>query len=99
MWLVGLSLAAAVVTAIWYYKDGKDELKLGFLSLLLWGTTVMVFVDHVMGYLTERGEFFDMTLESALLNVVLVTIALMVWEVVLLLKDPKGRLKILFKLS
>ena len=97
MWLVVLSLVATLVTAIWYAKDEKGELKLSFLSLLLWGTTIMVLVDHVMGYLTEGGEFFELTVEAALLSVVLVIVSLIVWEVVLIFKDPKRRLRMIFK--
>jgi len=77
MWLVIVSLLAVIVTAIWYaIDDGKY--KLGFLSLILWGTTIMVFVDHVLGYLAEGGEFFEVTGDAALLGVVLVIIALIV---------------------
>ena len=92
MWLVILSLAAAIVTALWYTKD-DGTYKLGFLSMILWGTVIMVFVDHVMGYLIEGGEFLETTVDATILGVVLVTVALIVWEVVLLLKDPKEKLK------
>ena len=92
MWLVVISLAAAITTAIWYAKD-NGEYKLSFLSLILWGTAIMVFVDHVMGYLAEGGEFLEMTTEATLLGVVLVIVALIVWEIALLISDPKGRLK------
>jgi len=60
-----------------------------FLSLILWGTIIMVLVDHVMGYLMEGGELLEMTVEATVLGVVLLIAALIVWEVVLLLKDPK----------
>ena len=94
MWLIILALAAVTATAAWYIKD-NDTYKLGFLSLLLWGTTLMVFVDHLIGYLTEGGEFLETTLDATILGVVLVTVALIVWEVILLLKDPKNKLKTL----
>lgn len=92
MWLVEISLVAAIVTAMWYARDDKVY-KLGFLSLILWGAAIMVFVDHLMGYLTEEGEFLEVTADATLLGIVLVIVALIVWEVVLLLKDPKGKLK------
>ena len=91
MWLVIVSLLAVIVTAIWYAID-DSKYKLGFLSLILWGTTIMVFVDHVLGYLAEGGEFFEVTGDAALLGVVLVIIALIVWEIVLLISDPKEKL-------
>ena len=94
MWLILLALAAVTATAAWYIKD-NGTYKLGFLSMILWGTTLMVFVDHLIGYLTERGEFLETTLDATILGVVLVTVALIVWEVILLLKDPKNKLKTL----
>jgi len=76
MWLIVMMLAAVIATAIWYiYDDRRETYSLGVLALILWGTSIMVLVDHVMGYLAEGGEF------------------LIVWEVVLLVRDPKGILK------
>jgi peptidoglycan biosynthesis protein MviN/MurJ (putative lipid II flippase) len=97
MWLVVISLVAAIVTAVWYAKDEKGEYKLGSLSLILWGTAIMVFVDHLMGYLAEGGEFFEISSDATLLSIVLVIVAFIVWEVYLLLKDPKGMLIKKFK--
>ncbi|MCD6571662.1 MAG: hypothetical protein J7K62_00110 [Thermoplasmata archaeon] len=91
MWLVIVSLAAAIITAIWYAVD-DGKYKLGFLSLILWGTTIMVFVDHLLGFLSEGGEFFETTGDAALLGIVLVIIAFIIWEIVLLIQDPKGKL-------
>ena len=93
MWLVVVSLAAVITTAIWYAKDTDGKYKLSFLSMIFWGTTIMVFVDHVMGYIAEGGEFLEMIPDATLLGVVLVIVALMVWEAVLLFDDPKGMLK------
>ena len=53
-----------------------DKYKLGFLSLIFWGTTIMVFVNHLLGFLSEGGEFFENTGDAALLDIFLVTIAL-----------------------
>ncbi len=94
MWFVMITLAAVVATAIWYVNDkARLYYNLGFLSLALWGTAVMIFVDHVMGYLAEGGEFLEVTLDAMMLSIVLLITALIVWEIVLLLKDPKGLLK------
>jgi len=95
MWLIILTMAAVITTAIWYAKDTERKYKLGFLSLVFWGTSIMVFVDHVVGYLMEgaEGEFFETSLDAFLLSIVLVIIALIIWEIVLLYKDPAGRLK------
>ncbi|RLF48668.1 MAG: hypothetical protein DRN20_04070 [Thermoplasmata archaeon] len=91
MWLVILAFTTAVVTALWY--AGDDKYKLGTLCLILWGATIMVFVDHLLGYLIEGGEFLEVSADAALLGVVLVTVALLIWEFYLIVKDPKSRLK------
>jgi hypothetical protein len=91
MWLVVLSFAATIATALWYTQAENDKYLLKFLSLILWGTTIMVLVDHVLPFLMEGGgEFFEMTTEATVLGIVMLIVALAVWEGALLLKDPKG---------
>jgi hypothetical protein len=90
MWLIILAFSSAMATAIWYSKAENDKYMLKLLCLILWGATIMVFVDHAMGYLMEGGEFLEMTTEATVLGFVLLTVALIIWEIVLLLKDPKG---------
>jgi len=93
MWLILTSLAAVITTAIWYIKAPDDKYKLGFLSLIFWGATLMWFVDHLMGYLMEGGEFFEINLDAMILGVVVIIVALITWEIVLLGGDPKGVLR------
>lgn len=93
MWLVILVFAAAIATALWYSKAESDRCMLWFLSLLLWGASIMIFVDHVVGYLMEGGEFLELTAEATVLGFILLTTALIVWEAALLFKDPKGVLR------
>jgi hypothetical protein len=90
VWLVILAFAAVVVTALWYSKAENDVYMLKLLSLILWGATIMVLVDHVMGYLMEGGAFLEITVEATILGIIMLIAALVVWEVALLLKDPKG---------
>ena len=90
MWLIILAFAASIATAIWYTKADNDKYLLKFLSVILWGTTIMVMVDHSIPFLMEGGEFLEMTTEAAVLGVVMLTTALIVWECALVLKDPKG---------
>lgn len=96
MWLVILAFASAIITPIWYSRAENDRYLLKLLCLILWGTTIMVFVDHVMGYLMEGGEFFELTVDATVLGFVLLTAALVIWEVVLLLKDPR---QVLYKVK
>ena len=92
MWIISTSLAAIITTAIWYIKDPQGKYKLNTLSLILWGATIMMFVDGVMGYIRE-GSFLDINLTPTMLALVLVIVALIAWEIVLLHTDPKGVFK------
>lgn len=90
MWLLILALAAALVTPIWYSMAHDDKYMLKLLCLLLWGATIMVFIDHLVSFLIEGGEFFEITADAAALGFSMLTVALVIWETVLLLKDPRG---------
>jgi hypothetical protein len=95
MWLIILAFAATIATAIWYTKAENDKYLLKYLSLILWGTTIMVLVDHVVPYLMEGGgEFFEVSAEATVLSGIMLLVGIAVWEGALLLKDPKG---IIFK--
>ena len=88
-WLLTTSLAAVVSTLIWYIKSPGDKYKLGFLSLILWGATVMILIDHLIGYIVERGEFLEMTKEAGVIGLSLIVTALVIWVIAILLSDPK----------
>jgi len=91
MWLIILAFAATIATAIWYTKAENDKYLLKYLSLILWGTTIMVLVDHVVPYLLEGGgEFFEVSVEATVLSGIMLLVGLAVWEGALLLKDTKG---------
>ncbi|MEM2466718.1 MAG: hypothetical protein QXZ47_05460 [Candidatus Bathyarchaeia archaeon] len=90
MWLVVLAFAAAIATPIWYAKAEEDKYMLKLLCLILWGATIMVLVDHIMGFLMEGGEFLELTVDATVLGFIMLTAALITWEIILLLKDPKG---------
>jgi hypothetical protein len=93
MWFILTALAAIITTVIWYVKSPEDKYKLGLLSLFFWGATIMWFVDHVMAYVTEGAEFFEINLDATMLGVSVIIVALLVWLIVLLVSDPKGVLK------
>jgi len=63
---------------------------LKLLSLILWGATIMIFIDHLIGYLIEGGEFLEVSPNALVLGFVMLLGALMVWELILIVKDPKG---------
>ena len=97
MWLIITALAAVITTAIWYIKAPEDKYKLGLLSLMFWGATLMWLVDHVIAYLTEGGEFLEVSLDATLLGISVIVLTLFLWEIVLLVSDPKGVLKRVLK--
>lgn len=91
MWLIILAFAASIATAIWYTQAENDKYLLKYLSLIFWGTTIMVLVDHVVPFIMEGGgEFFEVSTEATVLSGVMLVVGLAVWEGALLLKDPKG---------
>lgn len=55
MWLLTSALAAILATIL-YFRLGS-MLRLDVLCLMLWGGTVMILVDHVLGY--SGGPFLE----------------------------------------
>lgn len=97
MWLIITALAAIVTTLIWYIKAPDDKYKLGLLSFAFWGATLMWLVDHVMAYVIEGGEFFELNLDATMLGISVILVALLLWVIVLLISDPRGVLSKVFK--
>lgn len=90
-------IAAIVSTVIWYVCEKRDTYKLGVLSFIYWGSSLMWFVDFVAEYIELRADYFvqefDDILNDSILGVTVVTIGLIAWLAVLLIKDPKGVFK------
>ena len=89
--------AAIISTIVWYQVPSRNEMKLGFLSLMFWGASIMWFVDAVFEYMELHEKFFtpsaaDM-LNDSYLGFSVVALGLVIWLVALLFKDPKGVLK------
>ncbi len=97
MFLIMTALAAVIATVIWYANAPEDKYKVGMLSLFLWGATLMWLVDHVMAYLMEGGEFFELNLDATMLGLSVIVLALIVWMLILVISDPKGALKKVLK--
>ena len=92
MWLVTTLIAAIAVTAIWYVKP--KIYKLDILSLMLWGTSIMILVDHIIGY--EGGEFIEFETDGlitsgTLLGIVMLIPIFILWEVLLIISKPKEK--------
>ncbi len=90
-------IAAVIATAAWYANDNRDTYKLGLLSLIYWGASLMWFMDFVFEYAELKTEYFSQSfsdiLNDSLLGVTVVVIGLAAWLVTLLIKDPKGVFK------
>lgn len=97
MWLILTASAAIIATIVWYVKAPEDKYKLGLLSLMFWGATIMWLVDHIMAYVTEGGEFFEISTDGTLFGISVIVLALIVWLIVLLVSDPRGVLKRVLK--
>jgi len=90
MYLLILAYSALASTVIWYTRAKNDLYKLKYLAAILWGATTMVFIDHLYSYIAEGGEFLNMSTNSAVLGFSMLLIALLIWLLMLLVKDPRN---------
>ena len=86
--------AAIISTIIWYVTAGKSNMRVGTLALIYWGASLMWFVDAVFEFVEMGDAFFtpsavDMG-NDAFLGISAVALGLMIWLVIVLIKDPKG---------
>ena len=89
--------AAVASTLVWYFSENRAELKLGFLTLMFWGASLMWFVDAIFEYAELGADYFtpagsDM-LNDFFLGLSVVALGLMIWLASLLISDPRGVLK------
>lgn len=89
MWLLITALAALVTTALWYAGLPADRFKLGFLSLIYWGATLMWLVDSVMAYINNGGPFLEVSADATALALAVLALGLFIWLIRLLLSDRK----------
>ena len=87
--------AAAIATILWY--NTKADRKLGTLALMYWGASLMWLVDAVVEYIELGAEYFDQApadmLNDSYLGMCVVALGIVIWLVVLLVKDPEGKVK------
>ncbi|MDD6070590.1 MAG: hypothetical protein PUC12_07205 [Clostridiales bacterium] len=93
MCLVITTFAAVITTAVWYFKMPQSEYLLGRLALMYWGAALMWCVDGFF-CVAEGESFLDLSMNDALLGVVVVLCGVLAWIAMVLFKDPK---KVLLK--
>ncbi len=74
---------------------------LGVLCLMYWGASLMWLVDAVTEYMKLGAEFFTPAFEDLVndfyLGLSVVALGLVIWTVVLLVRDPQGRVRAALK--
>ena len=97
MTLLTTVFAALISSIIWYKKEEARNLKVGTLSLMYWGASLMWLIDAIFEYVELGAEYFtpepvDM-LNDFFLGLSVVALGLIIWLIILLIKDPKGVIK------
>lgn len=97
MTLLTTVFAAIICTLIWYKHAPEDSMKVSVLCFMYWGASIMWLVDAIFEYAELKAEYFtpapiDM-LNDFFLGLSVVALGLIIWLVILLIKDPKGVVK------
>ena len=92
-----ITVFAAVIASVKWYTAKDDSMKIGTLALIYWGAALMWTVDAVAEYIELGAEFFTPATEDMIndgfLGLAAVALGLIIWFVMLVIKDPKGRVK------
>ena len=97
MTLLTTVFAAIICTIIWYKNEEARKLKIGTLCFMYWGASLMWLVDAIFAYAEEGAESFapapvDM-LNDFYLGLSVAALGLIIWLVIVLIKDPNGVVK------
>ena len=89
--------AAVISTVVWYRRAPDDDMKVGVLCWMFWGASLMWLVDAIFEFAELKAAYFtpepaDM-LNDLFLGLSVVALALVIWVVILLIKDPRGAVK------
>ncbi|MBR6486094.1 MAG: hypothetical protein IKT17_05315 [Lachnospiraceae bacterium] len=88
--------AAVIATVIWYRRK-DDSMKLGILCFMYWGAALMWLVDAFFEYFELGAEYFTPSAQDMLndtfLGLAAVALGLIVWVVRLLITDPTGSVR------
>lgn len=97
MTLLTTVFAAIICTAVWYKNAPNNDMMVSTLCWMYWGASLMWLIDAIFEYAELGAEFFtpeplDM-LNDLYLGLSVVALGMVVWIVILLIKDPKGIVK------
>ena len=89
--------AAIISTIIWYKSLPDGQMKVGVLALMFWGASLMWLADAIFEYAELGAAYFtpkpaDM-LNDLFLGLSVVALGLIIWLIILLIKDPRGVLR------
>ena len=92
-----VTVFAAIICTILWYKRKNDDMKLGTLCFMFWGASLMWLGDAIWEYIEDNEAFFspepaDM-LNDLFLGLSVVALAMILWLIILLIKDPKGAVR------
>lgn len=94
MTLLTTVFAAVISTVVWYKGAPKNEMKVGILCWMYWGAALMWLVDAIFEYAELGVEYFNPApldmLSDFYLGLSVVALGLVIWILVVLIKDPKG---------
>ena len=101
MTLLVAVFAAAICTIIWYKSELARTMKVGILCLMFWAASIMWFIDAIVEYCEIQAAYFtpepsDM-LNDLFLGLSVIALGLIIWLVILLIKDPNGVVKATLK--
>ena len=92
-----ITVFAAVVATVKWYNRKDDSMRLGILLFLYWGASIMWLVDAIFEYAELGAEYFTPAFADMVndfyLGLSVVALGLIVWLIIVLIKDPKGIIK------
>ncbi|MCD8307601.1 MAG: hypothetical protein LUD51_05195 [Clostridia bacterium] len=94
MTLLATVFAAVICTAVWYRGAPESKMMVSVLCWIYWGASLMWLVDAIFELVQEGSSYFtpepaDM-LNDLFLGLSVIALGLVVWVIVLLIKDPRG---------
>lgn len=97
MTLLTTIFAAIICTVIWYSKETARKMKIGVLCWMYWGASLMWLIDAIFEYTELQAEYFAPALEDMVndfyLGLSVVALGMIIWLLIVLIKDPKGSVK------